>query len=92
MVRYTHIGVCVVYEHSKGRQQFLDSRLRRGWVLVAAEVHNDPSDVAQKRDGNIGSDECQQRLDDAQTNDIVTTLRTITCTVTYICLASYSMM
>lgn len=50
-----------------------------GWrrVLVAAQVHHDPSDIAQEGDGNWGTYERQQGLDHTQTDDVVSALRAV---------------
>ena len=74
----TYVGVGVMDEVAKGRQYLLNRLNRRGRVLVATQVHDDPCDVAQERDRYRRVDEDEQRLDDAQTDDVVATLRTVT--------------
>ena len=49
----------------------------RWWVFVAAEIDDDPSDIPQKRDRYRRVDERQERLDNAQRNTVIPTLRTI---------------
>ena len=72
-----------MYEHAERRQYLLDRLHGRRRVLVAAQVHDHPRDVAQEADGDCGIDERQQRLHDAQTDHVVATLWTVTCVIAY---------
>lgn len=53
-----------------------------GWwrVFVSAQVDNDPGDVSQEgyRDGRINK--WQERFDHTERDDVISTLRSITCT------------
>lgn len=51
-----------------------------GWrrVLVTAQIYHDPGDVAEEGDGDGGTDEGEERLDHAEADHIVSTLRPIT--------------
>ena len=69
----------MVDETTQGWQDLLDGLYGRGWVLVATQVHNDPGDVAQEGDRDRRVDEHEQGLHHAQTDDIVSTLGTVTC-------------
>lgn len=48
------------------------------WILVAAEVNNDPGNIAEEGDGDRWVDERKQGLDHAQGDDIIPALWTIT--------------
>ena len=52
-------------------------------VLVAAQVDHHPGDVAQERDGDLGVDETQQRLNNSKGNDVISQGRAVTNNVTY---------
>ncbi len=45
---------------------------------MAAQIHHDPGDIAEEGDGNGGTDEGEQGLDDAQADHVVSALRAIT--------------
>lgn len=44
---------------------------------MAAKVDHDPGDIAEKGDGDGGTDEREQRCDHTQANHIVSALRPI---------------
>ena len=75
-----YIGVCVVNKHCQCRQNFTNHVHRRRWILVAAKVHHDPRHVPEERQRNVWVDEGNERLDNAKTDDVIATLRAITCT------------
>lgn len=53
---------------------------------MAAQVDHDPGDVPEEGDGDGGADEGQQGLHYSKTNDIISTLGSITCgTQTAVC-------
>ena len=76
----TYVGVGMVNKHCQCWKNFTDHIDRRRRVLVTAEVHHDPRDVPQKRERNIGINERDEWLNNAQADDVVPTLRTITWT------------
>lgn len=51
-----------------------------GWwrILVAAQIHHDPGDIAEEGDRDGGTDEREQGLNHAQADHIVSALRAIT--------------
>ena len=77
MVRTTDIGVGVVDEGVEGGQQLADGVDVRRRVLVAAQVDDDPGDVAQETDGYRVGDKVQQDRHDAQTDDVVAQVRPV---------------
>ena len=65
-------------QHVEGGKNFLDGVLRGRGVLVAAQVDHHPGDVAQERDGDLGVDETQQRLNNSKGNDVISQGRAVT--------------
>lgn len=77
---FTHLSPIKKCMHALVDKQthLLDSL--HGWwrILVPAQVDDDPGDIPQEGDGDRGIDEGQQRLDHAQRDDIISTLRAVT--------------
>ena len=67
----------MVDKHVEGGQNLPDGLHGRRRVLVPAQVHHDPRDVAQKRDWDFRVDEAEQGLHDAEPDDVVTQVRTV---------------
>ena len=65
-------------QHVEGGKNFLDGVLGRGRVLVPAQVDDHPGDIAQERDGDLGVDETQQRLNNSKGNDVISQGRAVT--------------
>ena len=79
LVQKTYIDVGVVYQYAEGGQDLLDGLDGRGRVLVAAQVDDDPGDVSEEGDGDVGVDEGEQGLHHAHPDDQVSTLGAVTC-------------
>ena len=60
-----NVNIIVMDEHGEGREDVPDGLHRRRGVLVPAQVHHHPGHVAQERNGYVGVDEGEERLDDA---------------------------
>ena len=75
----TYIGVSMVDKHCQCRENFTNHIHWRRRILVAAQVHHDPRDVPQERQRNTWVDEGDKRLDDAEADDIIAALWTVTC-------------
>lgn len=71
------VHVRVVNEVTEGRKDLIDRLDGRWWVLVAAQIDDNPGDVAQEADGNIRFNERQKRRNDAALDDIIAQLRSI---------------
>ena len=67
----------MVDKHIEGRQNLPDGLHGRRRVLVPAQVHHDPRHVAQERNWDFRVDEAEQGLDDAEPDDVVTEVRTV---------------
>ena len=61
----------MVDEHVERGQDVLDGLDRGRGVLVPAQVDHDPGHVPQEGDGDLGVDEAEERLDDAEADDVV---------------------
>ena len=72
----------MVDKHVESGQDLPDGLNGRRRVLVPAEVNHDPRHVAQERDRDFGVDEAEQGLDDAEPDDVVTEMRTVSYYVT----------
>lgn len=72
-----NIHIRVVNEVTKCWKDLIDGL--NGWrrVLVATQVDNDPSDVAEEADRDIRLDKREQRRNDTHFDDIISQLRTI---------------
>jgi len=70
----------MVNKHGQRRENFTNHVHWRRRILVAAKVHHDPRHVPEERQRNIWVDEGDERLDNAKTDDVIATLRAITCT------------
>jgi len=70
----------MVNKHRQRRENFADHIDRRWRIFVTAQVHHDPRDVPEERKRNIWVDEGDEWLDNAEADDIVAALWTVTCT------------
>ncbi len=78
-INRSHVRVRVMYEDGECGQEDLDDGGGRRGVLGAAEVDDDPRDVAKKPYWDVGTDELQQRLHDAQLDAVVAEVRPVSC-------------
>lgn len=58
---HENVDVRVVNQMTKSWKDLIDGLNWRGWILVAAQVDDHPSDVAEETDRDIGFHERQQR-------------------------------
>lgn len=63
---------------TSARTHLLHSLHRWWWILVAAEVNNDPGNIAEEGDGDRRVYERKQGLDHTEGDDIIPALWTIT--------------
>lgn len=75
---HKNVDVRVVNQMTKSWKDLIDGLDWRWWVLVATQVDDHPSDVAEETDGNIWFHERQQWRHDAHFDDIVSKLGSIT--------------
>ena len=67
----------MVDKHIEGRQDLPDGLHGRRRVLVPAEIDHNPCHVPQERDRDFWVDEAEQGLDDAEPDDVVPKMRTV---------------
>ena len=58
-------------EHVERRQDLPDGLHWWRWVLIPAQIDDDPRDIAEKRDGDLWVDEAQQGLHHTQVDDVI---------------------
>lgn len=58
-------------EHVEGRKYLTDGLYVRWWVLVTAQVYDDPCHITQEGYRYVRLDEGQERLYDAEIDDVV---------------------
>ena len=68
----------MVNKNGKCWQDLSDHVDLRRRLLAAAEIHHDPRHVTQERQRNCGIDEGNERLNDAEGHDVITTMWTVT--------------
>lgn len=74
---HENVDVRVVNQMTKSWKDLIDGLNWRGWVLVAAQVDDHPSDVAEETDRDVGFHERQQRRYDSHFDDVVSELRAV---------------
>lgn len=68
----------MIDEQHKRRENDLDDLRVERWLLGAAQVDDNPSDVTEKTERNLGVDERQQRLEYAKLEAVVAEVGTVT--------------